>query len=1051
MNDNSDAREEACRNGENSADAHSPNSHRNSAHSSANGSHANTHRSAPKVDFWVVVDALTHRWHWLAIGAILFGAGFFELGSWYIKPKFTANAQLLRDDTSSEFFKQTPMTPETFAGLLRSPELLRRVGSQADPPIPPEKLTKLIKIEPEPDSDLVKVQLAAFEPHEAVDLLNEFLKQAVDFTKDFQKSQAAKLSNDYLNKQVAQMDSDIKVLQEQFRGITASSQTNLQAQPGENAKSAPQPAVVMNPSQLIAIQKQRERLDALFTQLNDLLAKYTEKHPSVQATREQIEDLQKQLAKLPPGVTNSPTLAAQVANSLVRPPDAANPDSQIFQIRLLSLEESHAQLKSRQREAELYASNPPGLARVFAEASMKTVQAGMRGVKIGVVSVFGGVLGLGASLSLILLIELIDRRLRTTEDLVRVTKLPLLTTLGNLERMETDEKTQWAFRAWTMLQGRLSPSANHGLVCGITSSEAREGRSTWIKLLAEAASMTGFRVLTIATRPSPTHFADEEPAGLLSEEQQMNESGDANSHALETNGFNHSNHPLNGNGSQTLASNVLSSPAKVTEQLTGPNSQPVVHIPLPGWVWNLERRKQWREALNHWRKIDNLVILVELPPACVAEAVLLGSNLPNLVWLADSGKADAGETREQLNTLRDARCNLVGAVLNRQQSVPLRKRFPRWIGCLMISSAFGSAAIAQDVPLAQSQSPDAKGSPVEMAVAQPVNRGASFSELPADPPEPALDLQTNLAFSVVNPSQRAVWQQHLTLGPGDVLNLGLYGAPELARAEVSIGPDGRISYLEAQDVHADGLTIDELRAALDKELANYRRAPRTMITPVAFRSKRYYILGKVMTKGVYTLDRPMTVLEAIARAHGLENGLVDRNVVDLADFQKSFLARGGKRYRLNFEKLFQDGDLSQNIPIEPGDYIYFPSTDVKEVYVVGEVRLPGAVTYNPDITIMAAITERGGYSDRAYKSKVVVVRGSLNNPQTFAVNTRAILNGKEPDFKLQPRDIIYVNSRPFIKVEELADLAVTAFIQSLITSWVGVDIVRPFSQNPIFK
>jgi protein involved in polysaccharide export with SLBB domain len=465
----------------------------------------------------------------------------------------------------------------------------------------------------------------------------------------------------------------------------------------------------------------------------------------------------------------------------------------------------------------------------------------------------------------------------------------------------------------------------------------------------------------------------------------------------------------------------------------------------------LERRKQWREALNHWRKIDNLVILVELPPACVAEAVLLGSNLPNLVWLADSGKADAAETRVQLNTLRDARCNLVGAVLNREQSVPLRKRFPRWIGCVMIASAFGSTAMAQDMPLDQNLSRGAKGSPVEVAVRQPVYRGPSFSELPEEGPEPVLALQTNLAFSVVNPSQRAVWQQHLTLGPGDVLNLGLYGAPELARAEVSIGPDGRISYLEAQDVRADGLTIDELRGALDKELANYRRAPRTMLTLVAFRSKRYYILGKVMTKGVYTLDRPMTVLEAIARAHGLENGLVDRNVVDLADFQKSFLARGGKRYPLNFEKLFQDGDLSQNIPIEPGDYIYFPSTDVKEVYVVGEVRLPGAVTYNPDITIMAAITERGGYSERAYKSKVIVVRGSLNNPQTFAINTHAILDGKEVDFRLQPRDIIYVNSRPFIKVEELADLAVTAFIQSLITSWVGIDIVRPFSQNPIFK
>ena len=1024
--------------------------HPKPANGSANGFRGNEHRSQPKIDFWVVVDALTHRWPWLVIGALIFGAGFFELGSWYFKPKFTATAQLMRDETSSDFFKQTPMTPETFAGLLRSPELLRRVGTQADPPIPPEKLTKLIKIEPEPDSDLVKVQLSSFDPHEAVDLLNCFLQQSVAFTKEFQKNQATKLSDDYLKKQVAQMESDIKVLQEQFRGAIGSSlQTNQQSQSTTNAST-------LSPSQLITIQKQRERLDHLFTQLNELLAKYTEKHPSVQATREQIEDLQMQLASLPPGVTNSPTLAAQVANSLSRSsPDSPNAESQIFQIRLLSLEEAQTQLKSRQREAELYASTPPGLAHVFAEASMKTVQAGLRGVKIGIASVFGGFVGIGAGLVLILLLEVVDRRLRTTEDLARVTKLPLLTTLGNLEKMETAERTQWAFRTWTMLQGRLSRSANHGLVCGITSSEAGEGRSTWINLLAEAASMTGFRVLTIATKPSPTHLdSDEDPTGLLTDQYQMDEPTEPNSFSSEANGFDNSNHSTNGNGNgaHALATNVLTSPAKVTEQLTGPNSQPVVHIPLPGWVWNLQRRKQWREALNHWRNIDNLVILVELPPASVAEAVLLGSNLPNLVWLADSGKADAGETRTQLQTLRDARCNLVGAVLNREHSVPLRKRFPRWIGCSIVASAAAiSAAPAQNSAILPNDAVGAKSPPIELAVAQPTNSPPKFSELPEPTPEPALALQTNFAFSVISPAQRATWQQHLTLGPGDVLNLGLYGAPELTRAEVSIGPDGRVSYLEAQDVRAEGLTIDELRAALDKELANFRRAPRTMITPVAFRSKRYYILGKIMTKGVYTLDRPMTVLEAIARAHGLENGLVDRNVVDLADFQKSFLARGGKRYPLNFERLFQEGDLSQNVPVEPGDYIYFPSTDIKEVYVVGEIRLPGAVTYSADTTIMAAITARGGYSDRAYKSRVLVVRGSLNNPQAIAVNTHAILDGKEQDFRLQPRDIIYVNSRPFIKVEELADLAVTAFIQSLITSWVGIDLVRPFSQNPVLR
>jgi protein involved in polysaccharide export with SLBB domain len=281
------------------------------------------------------------------------------------------------------------------------------------------------------------------------------------------------------------------------------------------------------------------------------------------------------------------------------------------------------------------------------------------------------------------------------------------------------------------------------------------------------------------------------------------------------------------------------------------------------------------------------------------------------------------------------------------------------------------------------------------------------------------------------------------LGPGDVLTFGLYSQPDLQRAEVAVGPDGRISYLEAQDVPAAGLTIDELRAKLDEELGKYRRSPHSLVTPVAFRSKKYYMLGKVMTKGVYTLDRPMTVLEAVARARGLENGLVDRNVIDLADFSHSFLVRGGQRINLNFESLFRDGDLSQNIAIEPGDYLYFPAAEAREVYVLGEVRLPGPTSYNPEMTIIGAIAARGGFTDRGFRARVLVVRGSLDNPQKIPVDTHAIVDGKALDFRLQPKDIIYVSPRPFIRVEELADLAITAFIQSAITEAVGVNVIKP--------
>ncbi len=68
---------------------------------------------------------------------------------------------------------------------------------------------------------------------------------------------------------------------------------------------------------------------------------------------------------------------------------------------------------------------------------------------------------------------------------------------------------------------------------------------------------------------------------------------------------------------------------------------------------------------------------------------------------------------------------------------------------------------------------------------------------------------------------------------------------------------------------------------------------------------------------------------------------------------------------------------------------------------------------------------------------MLVVRGSLKEPQAYAVDAPAILAGRTPDFKLQPGDIVYVNARPWIKVEELLDIAAQSFIEAAVTAWSG--------------
>jgi len=312
------------------------------------------------------------------------------------------------------------------------------------------------------------------------------------------------------------------------------------------------------------------------------------------------------------------------------------------------------------------------------------------------------------------------------------------------------------------------------------------------------------------------------------------------------------------------------------------------------------------------------------------------------------------------------------------------------------------------------------------------------------------------AFTISSPTELADWQKRLTLGPGDVMTINLYEQPESIRAGVTIGPDGRLNYLQARDVVATGLTVDELRDRLENVLLKFYRPPlRVVVQPTAYNSKKYYVLGNVTTKGVFALDRPTTVLEAIARAKGFTSAPQRRSTLVLADLSRSFLMRkdpAGSFHRVpvDFENLFLHGDLTQNVPLTPDDYLYFPPLDVQDVYVFGEVLSAGPVPYGPEMSAMRALTARGGFTPRSYRSRVLVVRGSLKQPQTIVVDTTDILSAKALDTKLQPRDIVYVSRRPWYKAEELLEGAITAFFRSAVVYGAGQHI-GPIIDDPAFR
>lgn len=272
------------------------------------------------------------------------------------------------------------------------------------------------------------------------------------------------------------------------------------------------------------------------------------------------------------------------------------------------------------------------------------------------------------------------------------------------------------------------------------------------------------------------------------------------------------------------------------------------------------------------------------------------------------------------------------------------------------------------------------------------------------------------------------WQ--FELGPGDVLKLELLGEPELPTI-TPISPDGKVYFSLLPGLRVAGLNLAQAKQRIEEGLKQFIKDPKVSIQLQEVHSHRVWLLGRLATPGVYTLDTPMTVIEAITRAGGLDSAHFTGTTEELADLHHSFLIRDKQIIPINFNALIREGDIRYNLRLQNGDYIYLPSALSQEVYVIGEVIQPRAVGYKNQVSLLGAIAQAEGPTREAHLPQMTIIRGSLSNPKTAVVDYDAILSGKSPDIILQPRDIVYVPSRPHQKIIDLYNVAVSSFARTI--------------------
>ncbi len=153
------------------------------------------------------------------------------------------------------------------------------------------------------------------------------------------------------------------------------------------------------------------------------------------------------------------------------------------------------------------------------------------------------------------------------------------------------------------------------------------------------------------------------------------------------------------------------------------------------------------------------------------------------------------------------------------------------------------------------------------------------------------------------------------IGPADVLRVVVWKEPDLT-LDATVRLDGMITVPLLGDVKAAGRGPAQLAAALSEQFHRFVENPRVTVSVVQAASARIYVVGQMAKPGEFPLSGGMTVIQALALAGGFKEFAKPESIV---------IVRGDQTViPVNYKRIADGKDVSQNVPLAAGDTIVVP-------------------------------------------------------------------------------------------------------------------------------
>jgi polysaccharide biosynthesis/export protein len=258
------------------------------------------------------------------------------------------------------------------------------------------------------------------------------------------------------------------------------------------------------------------------------------------------------------------------------------------------------------------------------------------------------------------------------------------------------------------------------------------------------------------------------------------------------------------------------------------------------------------------------------------------------------------------------------------------------------------------------------------------------------------------------------------LGPGDVLDVRVFGQPDL-NATVEVDSDGNISslpFLESP-VPAKCRTEKAVQKDIAAAYAKYIKNPQVSVRISERKSRQpAVVFGAVRQPTRVQMQRKVRLNELMAASGGFTERA--SGTIQILHTEPLMCPQPGEeaeaapieatKIPLQIVKI---ADLRAGLPeanpiIRPGDILQV--TEAEPVYVTGSVFSPQGIFLRDQLTLSRALAMVGGVKKEANISGVKIYRQKpgAQDQETIVVDYGAIRKNKKPDIFLQAFDVIEV-------------------------------------------